>query len=164
MTDGGGESSGAAQEPEVTAGVSIPATGGGATAPAGWHPDTQRPGFDRYWDGNVWTEQWRPTSGHTPGLTGGVERKTAEERKAILAQQMQGLVAQGRRVESQSDFQAVLVYGKPINHTLQLILTLVTCLLWGLVWLVLALTGGERREMVVVDEFGLVQVQRLGKS
>jgi hypothetical protein len=114
--------------------------------------------------GRVWADQWRPANGQSGGLAGGVQRRTADERKALLSQQVQLLVAQGRRVESQSDFQSVLVQGKPINHTLHLIITLVTCGIWGLVWLVIALTGGERREMIVVDEFGIVQVQRLGKS
>jgi hypothetical protein len=67
------------------------------------------------------------------------------------------------RVESQSDFQAVLVQGKPVNHTLHAILTVFTCLLWGIVWAVVAGTGGEKREMIVIDEFGNVQHQRLGK-
>jgi hypothetical protein len=81
----------------------------------------------------------------------------------MLAQQVQQAVGRGLRVESQSDFQAVLVEGKPVNHTLHAILTIFTCLLWGIVWAVIAGTGGEKREMIVVDEFGNVQHQRLGK-
>lgn len=33
-----------------------------ATA-AGWHPDPQRPGQMRYWDGGSWTDQWAPAPG-----------------------------------------------------------------------------------------------------
>lgn len=38
--------------------------GAGAT-PAGWYPDVERPGGERYWDGSLWTEQRRgaPDSG-----------------------------------------------------------------------------------------------------
>lgn len=91
-------------------------------------------------------------------------RLSAEDRKAILAKQVQMATVSGRRVESQSDFQAVLVLGKPVNHVLHAILTVFTCLLWGIVWLIMGLTGGEKRELVVVDEYGNVQIQHMGKS
>lgn len=63
------------------------------------------------------------------------ERKSAEERKALLARQIQNSVAQGRRVESQGDFRAVLVRKQ--------------------LWFV------DRREVVEVDEYGNVSIQRL---
>ncbi len=31
------------------------------TTPPGWHPDSGNPGQERYWDGNAWTEQRRPS-------------------------------------------------------------------------------------------------------
>lgn len=31
--------------------------------PAGWYPDTQKPGSERYWDGEEWTDQRRAASG-----------------------------------------------------------------------------------------------------
>ena len=33
-----------------------PAPAPAATTPAGWYPDAQRPGGQRYWDGSAWTE------------------------------------------------------------------------------------------------------------
>lgn len=90
-------------------------------------------------------------------------RRSADERKALLAQQLQQASARGLRIESQTEFQAVLVEGKPVNHVLHAILTVFTCLLWGIVWAIIAGTGGEKRHMVVVDEFGNVQWQNLGK-
>jgi hypothetical protein len=112
----------------------------------------------RYWDGDTWTD--RVQSGSEVNTA----RRTADERKVILAQQLQTAAARGLRIESQSEFQAVLVEGKPINHVLHAILTIFTCLLWGIVWAIIAATGGEKREMVVVDEFGNVVWQKLGKA
>jgi hypothetical protein len=63
-----------------------------------------------------------------------IQRKPAEERKAILARQIATLVAQKRRVESQSDFQAVLA-----RRSL----------------------GREKREIVTVDEWGTPSIQNL---
>ena len=88
-------------------------------------------------------------------------RKTTEERKELLARTVMGQVASGARVESQSDYQAVLVRGKPVNHVLHLILTLVTVTLWGWVWIAMAIFGGEKRSMVTVDEYGNVAVQKV---
>ena len=45
---------------------------------------------------------------------------------------------------------------------LHAILTIFTCLAWGIVWLVLALTGGEKRYQLIVDEYGNVHWQNLG--
>jgi hypothetical protein len=94
-------------------------------------------------------------------VTGGVSIKSPEERKQMLAQAVQQEVVRGARVESQQDFQAVVVFGKQVNHVLHLILTLVTCLVWGLVWLALLLFGGEKRLMIVVDDYGNVLRQKV---
>jgi len=89
-----------------------------------------------------------------------VQQKTLEERKAILAQQIQQAIAKGGRVQSQSDTMAVIIYGKPVNHVLHFIIGLLTFALWWIVWIILAMTGGEKREMITVDEFGNVLVQK----
>ena len=65
----------------------------------------------------------------------GADTKTADERRSALARQIAILVAQGRRIESQSDYEAVLVAGR---------------YLW------------ESRELVAVDAWGNFSVQRLG--
>jgi hypothetical protein len=90
-----------------------------------------------------------------------VQQKTLEERKAILAQQIQQAVARGARVESQSDTMAVVIYGKPVNHLLHFIISLVTVGFWVIVWIVLAIAGGEKRQMITIDEFGNVLVQKV---
>ena len=82
------------------------------------------------------------------------EQKTPDERKDILARHVSGLVAsQGMRVESQSDFQAILVKGKPCNHVLHGILTFFTAGMWGIVWII-KFIGREKRQIVNVDAFG----------
>jgi hypothetical protein len=142
-------------------GEDSPQGAGGKGPAAGWYPDPNAGGSNnmRYWDGSTWTHQIKE------GLTEvNTTRRSSDERKAILARQLQSAVARGLRIESQSDYQAVLVQGKPVNHTLHAIITIFSCGLWGIVWIVMAITGGEKREMIVVDEFGNVQLQKLGKA
>ena len=91
-------------------------------------------------------------------------RRSPDERRAILAQQLQQAAARQLRVESSTDFQAVLIEGKPVNHTLHAILTIFTCLIWGIVWAIIAATGGEKRHQLIVDDFGNVHWQNLGKA
>jgi hypothetical protein len=155
-----------ANEPEVTSEQPapeqpVPAEPEAPGSPSpGWYPDPNAGGANvmRYWDGEAWTDH----------VQGGSEvsttRRTADERKVILAHQLQTAAARGLRIESQSDFQAVLVEGQPVNHVLHAILTIFTCLLWGIAWAIIAATGGERRQMVVVDEFGNVIWQKLGRA
>ncbi len=69
-------------------------------------------------------------------------------------------VASGGRVESRSPSQAIIVKGKPVNHTLHLILTLVTLLFWSWIWLILAIVGGESRLILTVDDYGNVLRQK----
>lgn len=155
----------AGAEAGTGAGESAPAESDSSASPEspaeGWYPDPNAGGANvmRYWNGSAWTEKIK--EGQTELNT---TIRPPVERKAILAQQLQGAAARGSRIESQSEFQAVLVQGQPVNHTLHAILTIFTCLLWGIVWAVIAATGGEKREMIVVDEFGNVQHQKLGKA
>ena len=52
---------------------------------------------------------------------------SGDERRAALADEIRLAVSrQGYRIESQTDFQVVLVKGKRPNHVLHLILTIVT--------------------------------------
>jgi hypothetical protein len=92
--------------------------------------------------------------------TAGLPKKSADERKSLLAQAVANDVRQGWRVESQMDFQAVMVKGQRVNHLLHLILTIFTAGLWGIVWLILVLTGGEKRSVITIDEYGHTNIQR----
>jgi hypothetical protein len=89
------------------------------------------------------------------------EKKSPDQRKAILGRDVSMLLARGRRVESQSDYNAVVVRGHRPSAGLQLFLTIITFGLWGFVWLGLILFGGEKREMVTVDEWGNSNVAKL---
>lgn len=86
---------------------------------------------------------------------------SADDRKRKLANQIRTEVTQGARVESQGDFDAVVATGAEVNHTLHLIATVVSCGIWGIVWLVMTLTGGIKRKMVAVDDYGQVLVQNI---
>ncbi len=78
-----------------------------------------------------------------------------------MARQIASLITQGRRVESQSDFQAVLVQGHRVNHVLHLIMTLITLGVWAIIWLAMVFLAGEKREGVQVDEWGNPTISRL---
>jgi hypothetical protein len=89
------------------------------------------------------------------------EKKSSDQRKAILGRLLTTLIARGRRVESQSDYDAVVLHGHRPSAGLHLFLTIITLGLWGFVWLGLVLFGGEKREMATVDEWGNSNVQKL---
>ena len=56
---------------------------------------------------------------------------------------------------------AVVVAGKPINHLLHVWLTLGTLGLWGIVYLILALRGGERWWAITGDNTGELYFARV---
>lgn len=87
--------------------------------------------------------------------------RAPEERKALLANALQGQVASGGRIESQGEFQAVVVRGHRPNHLLHFLIGVFTLGLWWIVWFFIAIFGGEKRQMVSVDDFGNVLVQRV---
>lgn len=82
---------------------------------------------------------------------------TDAQRSMRLAHAVAAL-ARTSRVESQGPFNATLVAGKQPNHVLHAILTLGTCLLWGIVWIIIGVTTKETRQSVMVDEYGRVYV------
>jgi hypothetical protein len=86
--------------------------------------------------------------------------KTPEERKALLAQAVANWVHGGWRVESQTDYQAVMARGHRPNHILHLILTLITLGIWAIVWILVTLLGGEKHAVVSIDEYGNTLAQR----
>ncbi len=93
------------------------------------------------------------------------ERQPATDnaRKAALAQAVQQEVVQGGRVETQGDYNAVIRYGKPTNHVLHLILSLVTLGVWLLVWLIMFVisTTSKKTILLNVDAYGNVLRQQV---
>ena len=82
-----------------------------------------------------------------------------EDRKRILANYIAGQIVAGQRVESQTDTSAVLVKGKPVNHTLHLLVVLFTVwfgygLIHAIIWICFGIFGGEKRNAVRVDDYG----------
>jgi hypothetical protein len=109
------------------------------------------------------TEVLTPAPGEVEARTQEPEaqpvRKSADERKESLARLVTAQLAGGSRVESGSDYQAVLVRGHRPNNILHLILTLCTLGLWGVVWIAVAAIGGEKRSVASVDEWGNSAIQ-----
>ena len=89
------------------------------------------------------------------------ERVSAEERKRLLTEQVRLEVARGARIESQGQYDTIVATGNETNNTAHLIATIATCGAWGLVWLVIYFTGGVKRKMIVVDDYGNVLVQKI---
>jgi len=86
------------------------------------------------------------------------QQRTPEERREILASAVSEAVRDGYRVESQTDHQAIVVKGRRPNHLLHLVLSVITLGFWLLfVWIPLAIFGGEKRRVIMVDTFGNVQ-------
>jgi hypothetical protein len=88
-------------------------------------------------------------------------QKSLDERKAGLDAALARFGAQGWRIENRSEFQATIAMGHRINHVLHLILTIVTFGIWAIVWILLAIFGGEKRQLVTVDDFGNIVATRI---
>lgn len=88
---------------------------------------------------------------------------TDNARKAQLAQGVQQEVVQGGRVETQGDYNAVIRFGKPTNHVLHLILTVVTLGLWSMVWLVIFIINATSSKTITlnVDAYGNMLRQKV---
>jgi hypothetical protein len=102
--------------------------------------------------------QQKPVEATTPTAP---MKWTTDQRKELLGRQIAIQCARGARVESQGDYQAVVVFGHRVNHVLHFLIGFVTFFMWWIVWVLLAITGGEKRTMLSVDEWGIPTVQKL---
>jgi hypothetical protein len=81
--------------------------------------------------------------------------KASENEKANkLALAISTEVSKGWRVESQSQIQAVLVKGKPINNTLHIVFSVLTLGVWLLIYVPILLVNRRQTKIIRVDEFG----------
>lgn len=83
---------------------------------------------------------------------------TVEERSERLSRMISSKSLEGYTVVDRNDREATAVLalgGKPVNHVLHLIISLVTCGLWAVVWLLLIITARkEQRIRISVDQYG----------
>ena len=91
---------------------------------------------------------------------------SSEERREILSRTLQTQLVDGYRIESQSDYFAVVV--KPAfrigtHKYFHFLIGLSTIGVWWLIWpfIKVALQRREKRATVTIDEFGNPLVQRL---
>lgn len=85
--------------------------------------------------------------------TAGLEKKSAEERKALLAQAVADEVKRNWRVESEEDFQTVMVKPRRSTYLLRVIFTV-------LMMAGAESVGGDRRQIVWVDDYGHTNIEQ----
>lgn len=121
---------------------------GAPLTPAGWYPDPSgTPGWQRYFDGSDWTDHHAPL------------RMSGEERSELLDAEIARYIKQFpiTRVESRSAYQATLAIGSEMNHLPWLILTIFSCGLFAVIWIIAAASdSGVRRVTLQVDAQGNV--------
>lgn len=83
-----------------------------------------------------------------------------EERRQKLAFVLAVEANHGWKVESQTEYTAVLYYGKggKINHILHLLLSLITFGIWLIVWIIIGLTSQRKTKVISITETGEVIV------
>ena len=80
--------------------------------------------------------------------------QSSEKRSQTLHKHVIQEVANGWKLEVETEFEAVLSRGKRVNHILHLLLTLLTLGFWIIPWVFMAAGSGEKRETISVDECG----------
>lgn len=109
----------------------------------GWYSDPSGVASQRYFDGANWTQ-------HTATVLSDTERT---DRLSLAV--AEAVSRSNARVESQTAFQAVLVYKAPCNHVAWLLAGFFTFGLAWLAWLAAA-TQQARRLTLRVDPYGLI--------
>ena len=138
--------------------------------PPGWlHAEGDPAGTERYWDGSAWQGDARPATvvvgkdpfkrpeqqNAPPQSTTPVTPEGRAERlsRIVSAKSLEGYVVVDRDDRNAT---AVLSHpGKEVNHVLHVIITIFTCGLWLIPWLVMGVTKKkEERLRISIDGFG----------
>jgi hypothetical protein len=88
---------------------------------------------------------------------------TDAERREALDGAVQRAVEKGARLESRTDYSAVLVVANKPNHVLHLVLSIVTLGIWLLTWFLVIRRGDEARIQVTVDGDAVIHTRPLGR-
>lgn len=88
-----------------------------------------------------------------PGPAGALP---ADRLRVILGTTIMRQVARGWRIESQFDNHAVMATGGQVNHPAHLLATLLTCGAWLPIWVILGVTGAEKRMSITITPEGVV--------
>jgi uncharacterized RDD family membrane protein YckC len=127
-------------------------------APAGWYPDPQTPGQQRYWDGSAWSEATQPAVGTVPagaapfgqqvgyGYAAGPTGAVADAGARLVAYLIDAALIFGA-------FVAVLIVGAilgAISDALGAIVTLLGYLgvVGGSIWYILTFDGGPTGQTI----------------
>jgi hypothetical protein len=81
---------------------------------------------------------------------------TEGQRSAILDEELLQRVRAGARVQARTATQAVVETGKPVNHVLHLLVSVLLCGMWLPVWVMITASGGTWTRTLTVDEQGEV--------
>ena len=114
------------------------------TATPDWYPDPAGSANLRYYDGNQWTDHYSPVT----------EDVVSQRLNDAVARE----VTKGGRVESHTGRQAVIAHGgqNAGMHLLFALLTLLSCGLFGIVWIIYAFNAKPWRVVLTVAPNGEV--------
>lgn len=80
-----------------------------------------------------------------------------EQRQQMLGMAVNAEVVRGASIREMDQTSAVLLKKDEVNHILHLLLTVFTCGLWAIIWLLAAASARVHMYRLVVDEFGIVR-------
>lgn len=79
-----------------------------------------------------------------------------EQRQQLLNMAVNTEVASGAVILSMTQTSAVIVKAAKVNHVLHLLISVLTCFVWALIWILVAISERPKCIRLEVDEFGVV--------
>ncbi|GAB2886561.1 hypothetical protein [Nocardioides pacificus] len=111
------------------------------------------------WNGKRWARAVyavRPQRLESPELLDRDPQLTDQQRTVILGKAIDDLVLKGAVILRQDHDSVIIAVRRPVSHVLHALLTLITGGLWGIGWLVNALSRTDDRVRLRVDAWGNV--------